>query len=107
MVAAAPRDQPVSQRTAVPAVPVAAPEAGSWAIQVGAFSDSRSASGLVARLQAKGYPVELIPASEASTRWRVRVQPVESKTRAQDLAERLKREERLPTWLISLEADAG
>ena len=106
-VAAAARDQPVSQPAAVQAGSAAAPGVGHWAIQVGAFSDPKWASDLVTSLRSKGYPVELIPATEASKRWRVRVQPVEGKTRAQDLAERLKREQRLPTWLIPLEADAG
>lgn len=104
---AAAGDRPVSRPTTVRAGSAAAEEGGRWAIQVGAFSDSKSASGLATRLQSKGYPVELIPASQESTRWRVRVQPVEGKARAQGLAERLKQEERLPTWLISLEADAG
>lgn len=106
-VAAGPGDQPVSQPTSVRAGSAAAQETGRWAIQVGAFSDSKSASDLATRLRSKGYPVELIPASEESARWRVRVQPVVGKARTQGLAERLKREERLPTWLISPGADAG
>ena len=106
-VAAAPRDEPERLPTAARAADAAVPGAGRWAIQVGAFSDSKSATGLATGLRSKGYPVELIPATEDSRRWRVRVQPVEGRARAEGLADRLKREERLPTWLISLEADAG
>ncbi len=106
-VAAAPRERSEIQPTAEKAAEAIVPVAGRWAIQVGAFSDSKSATGLAMGLRSKGYPVELIPATEDSRRWRVRVQPVEGRTRAEELADRLKREERLPTWLISLGADAG
>jgi len=106
-VAAPPRDPPTSQPAGLRKRAAAVPGAGRWSIQVGAFSDSGSASGLAKTLRSKGYPVELIPATEESERWRVRVQPVEGQSRAKELAERLKREERLPTWLIPLEADAG
>ncbi|HKK50496.1 MAG TPA: SPOR domain-containing protein [Myxococcota bacterium] len=80
---------------------------GTWAIQVGAFSDRSAALRLTRELREKGYPVELIPASDEGKRWRVRVQPVEGKEPAQGLAERLKREERLPTWVVSMEARSG
>jgi cell division septation protein DedD len=78
-------------------------EGPAWAIQVGAFSDESAASRLAEGLDAKGYPVELVPAEGATRRWRVRVQPVEDEARARSLADRLKREERLPTWVIPME----
>jgi cell division septation protein DedD len=84
----------------------AAPKA-LWSIQVGAFSDESAAARLVEGLDEKGYPVELIPATEVSERWRVRVQPVEGESAARALADRLKRKERLPTWVIPLEAGSG
>jgi cell division septation protein DedD len=95
----------------------AAPEAGDrsnaressarWAIQVGAFSDESAAIRLAEGLAVKGYSVELIPATSETRRWRVRVQPVEGETRARELADRLKQEERLPTWVTPMEAGSG
>jgi cell division septation protein DedD len=78
-----------------------------WSIQVGAFSDEAAAARLVEGLDGKGYPVELIPATHASPQWRVRVQPVEGESAARALADRLKRKERLPTWVIRMEAGSG
>jgi cell division protein FtsN len=78
-----------------------------WAIQVGAFSDESVATGLAEGLVEKGYPTELVRAPGDDRRWRVRVQPVHGERRARGLADRLKREERLPTWVIPMEAGSG
>ena len=78
-----------------------------WAIQVGAFSDERVAIGLVDQLTAKRYPVDLLPSPDKKHRFRVRIQPIRGKVRAQAVANRLKREDGLPTWLIPLESDGG
>lgn len=120
-VAASPRDreerEPTSTRTPTPAaVPVAEPvmapesamaraEAG-WSIQVGAFSDEAAAERLAEGLGGK-YPVAVLPASTAGGRWRVRVQPIRSEARAREMAEELKRNERLPTWVTPMEARSG
>lgn len=82
-----------------------APPAGGkgWAIQVGAFGDAPSAEQLADRLEGKGYPVEVLPAGAESNRWRVRVQPIAEERSARATAERIEREERLPTWVIRLE----
>ena len=77
--------------------------AGDWAIQVGAFGDEPSAMTLADRLEAEGYPIEVLPAGAESNRWRVRVQPIDSESSARETAERVEREERLPTWVIRLE----
>lgn len=74
-----------------------------WAIQVGAFADEAAAARLVVALDGKGYPTELLPSTEDVQRWRVRVQPVRGKTNAQEMAGRLKRVERLPTWVVPME----
>jgi cell division septation protein DedD len=79
---------------------------GSWAIQVGAFGDEPSAVQLADRLEGKGYPIEVLPAGADSNRWRVRVQPIEGEATARTTAERVEREERLPTWVIRLEGQA-
>ncbi len=74
-----------------------------WAIQVGAFGDEPSAEQLAIRLEGKGYPIEVLPAGAASSRWRVRVQPIDGESTARAMAERVEREERLPIWVIRLE----
>ena len=116
-VAARPKAAPAApliptRPPAPPPVPASADRAGagslgeaeSWAIQVGAFSDRSAAAGLVQSLRDKRYPVELIPSQDGSDRWRVRVQPIEGRGEAERWAFRLKRDERLPTWLIPFEA---
>jgi len=84
---------------------IASGDASRWAIQVGAFREERVALGLVDQLTAKRYPVDLIPSPDDRHRWRVRIQPIRGKARAQEIANRLKQEDGLPTWLILLEAD--
>ncbi len=78
-------------------------QAGSWAIQVGAFADEASAVRLADGLGAKGYPTELLSAGGDSPRWRVRVQPLPSEAKAKEIAIRLKRVEQLPTWVLPVE----
>ena len=74
-----------------------------WAIQVGAFADEASAARLADGLVAKGYPTELLAAGGDSKRWRVRVQPLGDEEEAKEIAIKLKRVERLPTWVLSVE----
>lgn len=114
-VGAAPDDFPHASGGASPtiAAPEAigaavAPPAGGpgWAIQVGAFGDAPSAEHLADRLEGKGYPVEVLPAGAESNRWRVRVQPIAEEKAARATAERIEREERLPTWVIRLEGQS-
>jgi len=78
----------------------------SWSIQVGAFSDEGAADRLAEGLRAR-YPVEVLPASGEGGRWRVRVQPIRGETRAREMAEALKRDERLPTWVTPMEDRVG
>lgn len=73
---------------------------GTWAIQVGAFAEEAAAIRLTKGLGAKGYPTEMLAASGDSERWRVRIQPVRGEAEAREIAARLKRDERLPTWVI-------
>ena len=78
-------------------------QAGSWAIQVGAFEDEASAVRLADGLGAKGYPTELLSAGGDSPRWRVRVQPLPSEAKAKEIETRLKHVEHLPTWVLPVE----
>jgi len=102
----APSTPPRADEPAPAATPVRAP-APAWAIQVGAFADEKAARGLAEDLGRKGYPVEMIPSSSSGGRWRVRVQPVAGEKHARQMADRLKREERLPTWVLPVEARPG
>jgi len=78
-------------------------DVGAWAIQVGAFSEEGAALRLAESLRAKGYPTELLSAQGDAGRWRVRVQPMSGETTARETAARLKRIERLPTWVLRME----
>ncbi|MEZ4291513.1 MAG: SPOR domain-containing protein [Myxococcota bacterium] len=73
----------------------------------GRLLDEAVARKLVDGLRGKGFPTELVPAEGRKERWRVRVQPVAGEREARAMAERLKRDERLPTWVLPLEARSG
>jgi len=85
--------------------PVAAPPAGHLAVQVGAFATSEKAEALATSLRDKGFPVYVSPGTRAGeSRWRVRVGPLATRDAAEHAADRLKREEKLPTWILSEDA---
>jgi hypothetical protein len=91
---------PVARRSAVSAPPPAA--GGGFSVQVGSFAQSEGAEKVAQELEGKGYPVYVTPAAVAGGgRWRVRVGPVETRDAAEGFAARLKREEQLPTWVLS------
>jgi cell division septation protein DedD len=93
---------PAPARAPLPAVSAPSPR-GGFAVQVGAFADPDGADRLRARLLAGGYPTYVERAdSGRGPSWRVRVGPVPGEAEAQRLAARLKREERLPTWVQAL-----
>lgn len=80
------------------------PAAPRFAVQVGAFADSAAAERLAGSLRGKGFAVYVAPsAGSAASRWRVRVGPLASREEAERAAERLKREETLPTWVLDEE----
>lgn len=109
---AAGQERPVASQRAVPPSARSADAtarvepAAAWAIQVGAFSENGAARRLADSLRGS-YPVEVLPASREGGRWRVRVQPIESESRARAMAERIKLEERLPTWVTPMEGRSG
>ncbi|MBW2422566.1 MAG: SPOR domain-containing protein, partial [Deltaproteobacteria bacterium] len=75
---------------------------GGFSVQVGSFAQSEGAEKVAQELQGKGYPVYVTPAAVAGGgRWRVRVGPVDTRDEAEGFAARLKREEQLPTWVLS------
>ena len=69
---------------------------------MGAFSEQAAAERLAEGLR-KDFPVAVLPAEGGSGRWRVRVQPIATEAEARATADRLKRDERLPTWVTRLE----
>jgi len=112
--AAAPAPSPPSARSPSPKAarppaavpprppPVAAAPSGGFSVQVGAFGEERPAADLHRRLAGKGFPAYVDASGEGGgRRWRVRVGPVASRPDAEGLARRLKREQGLPTWVVS------
>jgi cell division septation protein DedD len=115
-VAAATADEPVDpqirrereqQRTTPSATPppVAAAPKGRLAVQVGAFGSSAKAESLANSLRSKGFSVYVSPGAKAGeSRWRVRVGPLATREEAERVADKLKRREKLPTWILSEDA---
>jgi cell division septation protein DedD len=104
---AAPAPTPAPQPAPKPEVTRLRPEVLSpgararFAVQVGAFSESAVAEGLVKRLRARGFSAYVAPSpKDAAARWRVRVGPLASRGEADQMAARLKAEEKLPTWVL-------
>jgi DedD protein len=106
--------KPVEKKPAAPAQPAAAKSqplkpakiaavapAGRFSVQVGAFADRASADKLASRLRAHGYDTFVKADGEASgKRFRVRVGPVNARPRAEELAAKLAKGEKLPTWIL-------
>ncbi len=96
--------EPLAGAAPEPPLPevAAPPPAGSFAVQVGAFAEASAAEQLARRLRARGHPVYVAPSTGSDTaRWRVRVGPLATRSEAEDVAERLEREERVSTWVLA------
>lgn len=88
-----------------PPVAAAPPDEGPFAIQVGSFTEPVPAWKLAEQLGEKDYEVYVDEGAAAGTpRWRVRVGPFDSRRAARGVADRLKAQEGLPTWIL---ADGG
>ena len=102
-VAAAPLarvDPPKRADASAPASFAGKGEAGGYAVQVGAFSDQQTAWRLARGLAEKGFRSYVVEPIQ-DHRWRVRVGKVAGKPEAENLARRLKREQHLPTWVLT------
>ena len=100
-VSAAPRPSATRIRPDVISPGAPAAPAARFAVQVGAFSESRVAERLAESLRSKGFAVYVSPgAKQGEARWRVRVGPLPSRSEADRVAARLKAEEKLPTWVL-------
>jgi cell division septation protein DedD len=97
--AAAPA-KPAAAKPAPAKVASVAPS-GRFSVQVGAFGDRASADKLVSRLKGRGYSSYVKTEGEGGAkRYRVRVGPVPARERAEELAARLAKGEKLPTWIL-------
>jgi cell division septation protein DedD len=82
--------------------PVLKPAAGGsgFSIQVGAFGSEETARQLAGELGKRGYKT-YVTSEGAGARFKVRVGPIASRGEAERMAERLKTEHRLPTWILA------
>jgi DedD protein len=102
----APEPPPATTRSEPPASqppPQSAPESATGrVIQVFSTIDAAQADQLVRRLGEGGYPAYLVEESlQGRTTYRVRVGPYQQEARAVKIAEELRREYRLETWITS------
>jgi len=95
---------PVEPEPSAPPAVAAAPT-GKVAVQVGAFESSEAAERLAESLKGRGYPVYVSPGAKAgNSRWRVRVGPLATREEAEATAARLKKSQKLPTWILNEDA---
>jgi cell division septation protein DedD len=101
-----PIEKPVGKRVAKPVAKDAgkasapARSASGFMVQVAAYQRQGEANGVRDRLNSKGYPAFVSPASTSGgTFYRVRVGGYEKEADAKSIAARLKREERLEPWV--------
>ena len=75
-----------------------------YTIQVAAFRERQAAISLIHRLKKKGYPASLlvVETSGEETWYRVRLSPYTTHAQAEDVARRLKAEERLGSYIARL-----
>ena len=89
------------RRAAVAPAPVPAAETArseGFSIQVGAFSSEKAARQLADALGRQGYTTYLMDEGHGA-RWKVRVGPLGTRSEAEAISAKLKREQRLPTWI--------
>jgi DedD protein len=73
---------------------------GAFSIQVGAFASDATARQLAGELGKRGYAA-YVTEEGAGARYKVRVGPLGSRSDAEQIAEKLKSEHRLPTWILA------
>lgn len=96
----APAPAPERRVASAPApVPVAKTARNEgFSIQVGAFSSEKAARQLASELGRYGYRTYLMDEGRGA-RWKVRVGPLGTRSEAEAISAKLKREQRLPTWI--------
>jgi cell division septation protein DedD len=86
-------------KTKSPSAPL--PAAGAFSVQVGAFSAEAAANTLADSLRGRGFDVYVSRGEGDPASWRVRVGPLPSREHAERAADRLKKSEKLDTWILS------
>ena len=84
-----------------PAAVSSAPPARGFAVQVGAFATAPAAEELARELRRLGQSAYVADQGGSGARFKVRVGPIATRAQADALADRLKREQRLPTWVLA------
>ena len=104
---AVPAPEPIAKaappaRATAQRVEETAPDGKGFSVQVGAFVENESAERVAKDLRGKGFPVYVSPkAGSRDGRWRVRVGPLSTRGKADEIAQQLKTREGLPTWVLS------
>jgi DedD protein len=99
-------DAPAAAKPAAAPVPAQkpvvkpAPGGAGFSIQVGAFAAEATARQLAGELGKRGYAA-YVTEEGAGARYKVRVGPLGSRSEAEQVAEKLKSEHRLPTWILA------
>ena len=92
--------EPAPTQTAPESSPATTPASGGYVIQVFSSSDEVQARKLLKQLADGGYPAFLSPVEVGSqTMMRVRIGPYPQLANAETVAERIRREFRLDTWV--------
>lgn len=90
-------EPPPETKPAAPAsTPIPKASAEGWVVQVAAVKASKEAKALQQKLEAKGWPVRVVREGGYS---KVQVGPFAKRSEADTAERRLKREERLSTWV--------
>jgi cell division protein FtsN len=98
-----PAAAPTAAAQPAPPPPAAAATPGSsWSVQVGVFKTRQQADTVQRDLRASGFEAYVTPAAaEGETRYRVRVGTFAVKSDAQRVADRVRAERSLPTYVTS------
>ena len=108
-VPAPPAEKAAPPAAAKPKEPPPAPAAGSgterFRVQVASTRDSAAARQLVDRLRRKGYPANLDTAqgADGKTQYKVRVGNYTERGSAEDVATRIRTEEKVGAWIVKVQ----
>lgn len=87
------KSRPAPSKAAPPTGTDNAKQQPAWAVQLGSFASEANAERLTTQLKARGYKAFVSRLDSGSrTRYRVRVGPEEDRSRAESLADRLRRD---------------
>ena len=108
-VPAAPQKKAAPPAASKPAEPPPAAAAGSgserFRVQVASTRNADAAKQLVARLRSKGYPANLETArgADGKTQYKVRVGNYPERGPAEEVATRIRTEEKVGAWIVKVQ----